>query len=42
MSISPEGSEGLNISRKNLNAFYEKEAKRDKKNKAEVNRHLAV
>jgi hypothetical protein len=39
-STSPEGSEGLNISREDLNAFYEKEAKRDKKNKAEVNRRL--
>jgi len=41
-STSPEGSEGLNISREDLNAFYEKEAKRDEKNKAEVNRRLAV
>ncbi|GET61022.1 uncharacterized protein OCT59_001137 [Rhizophagus irregularis] len=39
---SPESSEGLNISREDLNAFYEKEAKRDEKNKAEVNRRLAV
>ena len=30
-STSPEGSEGLNISREDLNAFYEKEAKRDEK-----------
>ena len=41
-STSPEGSEGLNISREDLNAFYEKEAKKDEKNKAEVNRRLAV
>jgi hypothetical protein len=41
-STSPEGSEGLNISREDLNAFYEKEAKRDEKNKAEVNRRLVV
>jgi hypothetical protein len=41
-STSPEGSEGLNISREDLNVFYEKEAKRDEKNKAEVNRRLAV
>ena len=41
-STSPEGFEGLNISREDLNAFYEKEAKRDEKNKAEVNRRLAV
>ncbi|CAB5200421.1 unnamed protein product [Rhizophagus irregularis] len=41
-STSPEGSEGLNISREDLNVFYEKEAKKDEKNKAEVNRRLAV
>jgi hypothetical protein len=42
MPTSSEGLEGLNISRKDLNAFYEKETKRDKKNKVKVNRHLAM
>ncbi|RGB36485.1 hypothetical protein C1646_758039 [Rhizophagus diaphanus] len=36
--LAPMNSEGLNINDEELNAFYEKEAKRDKKNKAEVNR----
>jgi len=35
-------SEGLNINDKELDAFYEKEARRDEKNKAEMNRRLAV
>ena len=40
--LAPMNSEGLNINDKELNAFYEKEAKRDEKNKAEVNRRLVV
>ena len=40
--LAPMNSEGLNINDEELNAFYEKEAKRDEKNKAEVNRRLAV
>ena len=39
---SLEGSEGLNISREDLNAYYKKEDTRNEKNKAEVNRRLAV
>jgi hypothetical protein len=35
-------SEDLNISRKDLHTFFEKEARRDEKNKAEIRRKLAV
>jgi hypothetical protein len=41
-STSLEGSDGLNISREDLSVFYGKEAKRDEKNKAEVNRRLVM
>jgi len=40
--LTSVSSEGLNINDEELNAFYEKEAKRDEKNKAEVNTCLAV
>jgi hypothetical protein len=36
--LIPVSSESLNISKEDLNAFYEKEATRDEKNKAEINK----
>jgi hypothetical protein len=36
--LTPVSSEGLNISKEDLNSFYEKEATRDEKNKAEMNK----
>ncbi|GBB99516.1 hypothetical protein RclHR1_35460002 [Rhizophagus clarus] len=38
--LTPVSSEGLNISKENLNAFYEKEDIRDEKTKAEMNKRI--
>jgi len=40
--LAPMNSEGLNINDKELDAFYEKEARREKINRSEMNRRLAV